>query len=59
MIELFVKMIGFKKCGRLSFGFKVDILVFDEIQVEVMVNYENLYQLVKGFNDIIVNGKFV
>lgn len=59
MTELAAKTIGFEKRGRLAPGFKADILVFDETQVEATANYENPYQLAKGFDEIIVNGKLV
>ncbi len=59
MTELPAKTIGFKKRGKLAPGFKADVLVFDETQVQATADYENPYQLAKGFDDIILNGRIV
>ena len=59
MTELPAKTIGIKKRGKLAPGYKADVLVFDETQVQATANYENPYQLANGFDDIIVNGQVV
>ena len=59
MTELPAKTIGIPKRGRLAPGYKADVLVFDETQAQAMANYENPYQLAKGFDNIIINGKIV
>lgn len=59
MTELPAKTIGVKKRGKLAPGYKADVLVFDETQIQATADYENPYQLAKGFNDIIVNGQIV
>lgn len=59
MTELPARTIGIQKRGRLAPGYKADVLVFDETQAQAMANYENPYQLAKGFDNIIINGKIV
>lgn len=59
MTELTAKTIGLQQRGRLAPGFKADILIFDESQIKATANYEDPYQLAKGFDDIIINGQLV
>lgn len=59
MTGLTAKTVGLKKRGLLAPGYKADVLIFDETQVEAKASYDSPYQLSTGFNFIIVNGQLV
>jgi N-acyl-D-aspartate/D-glutamate deacylase len=57
MTTLPAETMGITDRGLLAPGMKADILVFDPQQVKATASYENPFQLAKGFDYVLVNGK--
>lgn len=59
MTYLPASIMGFKDRGKISSGYKADIVIFDDKKIKDMATYENPHQYATGIEYLIINGKLV
>jgi N-acyl-D-aspartate/D-glutamate deacylase len=57
MTGLTAKQTGITDRGLIQEGMAADLLIFDPEKIKATATYENPYQLAKGFDVVLVNGK--